>query len=127
MTENLYDIAEKLGVRTVEDMHTPGLLGGYHEPTGTIVLASGMTARQYRSVLAHELAHALHKDTHEECNSALERKRDLQAAEWLIDPEEFRRVVTAYPGHAETIAYHLDVTVDLVHAYARAHLPAGAL
>lgn len=127
MTENLYDIAEKLGVRTVEDLHTPGLLGGYHKPTGTIVLASGMTARQYRSVLAHELAHALHKDTHEECNSAVERKRDLQAAEWLIDPEEFRRVVTAYPGHAETIAYHLDVTVDLVHAYARAHLPAGAL
>ncbi len=59
MTENLYDIAEKLGVRTVEDLHTPGLLGGYHEPTGTIVLASGMTARQYRSVLAHELAHLL--------------------------------------------------------------------
>ncbi len=24
MTENLYDIAEKLGVRTVEDLHTPG-------------------------------------------------------------------------------------------------------
>lgn len=79
MTENLYDIAEKLGVRTI-DLHTPGLLGGYHEPTGTIVLAPGMTARQYRSVLAHELAHALHKDTHKECNPAVERKREIGRA-----------------------------------------------
>ena len=125
MTENLYEIAEKLGVRTVEDLHTPGLLGGYHEPTGTIVLASGMTARQYRSVLAHELAHALHKDTHKECNQAVERKRDLQAAEWLIDPEEFRRVVTAYPGHAETIAYHSKETETPLQPYPGAHLPPG--
>ena len=115
---DLYTLAENHGIRVLWGLTTPGLRGLYDHHTRTIVLRDGMSERVTRSVLAHELAHALAGDTHTDSNPTLEHSRDAQAAAMLISPAEFYRASALYPDQPSMIALELDVTVDLVHAYA---------
>ena len=117
MATDLYALADSLGVRIIEGLDVPGVRGAYHHPTRTIALARGMTAREYSSVLAHELAHAVHGDMHSDCSSAVEAARDRQAARWLIDRADFARAARLYPYYADLIGAELGVTAELVHAY----------
>lgn len=115
---DLYTLAENHGIRILWGLTIPGLRGLYDHHTRTIILRDGMSERITRCVLAHELAHALAGDTHHDSNPTLEHARDAQAAAMLISPAEFYRASALYPDQSSMIAIELDVTVDLVHAYA---------
>lgn len=52
---------------------------------------------------------------------AIESKRDLQAAEYLIDPAEFYKIAAIYPDDPVRVARELGVTDRLLNAWVRAH------
>ncbi|MFB4350304.1 ImmA/IrrE family metallo-endopeptidase [Microbacterium sp. CR_7] len=96
--------------------------GGYEPNSATIRVAPGMSARTTRSVIAHELGHAMlgHEHTHDPTERARqERRADEWAARLLITPAAYAEAEAARDGHAASMAFDLEVTVDLVLAYRR--------
>ena len=85
-----YAHAHTLGVDIVWGTPGHGMLGRYDHASRTITLREGMRTRQERSVLAHELVHAVRGDEHDAWDASYsarrERSCDLLAAENLIDP-----------------------------------------
>lgn len=121
--QQLYDFAEMLGV-TIEYANLDHLErdGDYHHRTQTIRLQHGMTWRLERSVLAHELAHAVFQDVPSMFgpeNAKMERRADEWAALRLIDPVHYREVEQRCDGHPKCLAQELGVIEDIVTAYQR--------
>lgn len=112
----LLHIANRLGYQVhISDIEDDPELLGYTVPgEGIIVLRLGMTRRQMRTTLAHELGHAYYGHT---CDS---RPNEDQAwafaARLLIDAEDYaaHERVSADPHY---LADELNVTVQLVQAF----------
>ena len=119
----LYDMAAALGVRIVHtDLTHLDRDGDYNVKTNTIRLQQGMTRRLHRSVLAHELCHAIFGDVPSRfgpVNAKQERRADEWAALRLIDPERYREVEQIRDGNVALMAQDLDVIDDIVTAYQR--------
>lgn len=95
---------------------------GLHQH-GTIYLAKGLTEREERSVLAHELGHYFRGETHIWADAApkAEAAADLYAAELLIDEAELNRLARCYPDEPGRIAYELGVADWVLDAWVRAY------
>lgn len=118
--DQLLRLVETHGLRLVE--HPGRSCGGYDPRSATIRIAPGMSARTTRSVIAHELGHAVlgHEYTADPTErDRQERSADEWAARLLITPTAYAEAEVARDGHAASIAFDLGVTVDLVLAYRR--------
>ncbi|MEL4153917.1 ImmA/IrrE family metallo-endopeptidase [Corynebacterium bovis] len=102
--------------------HTTGPKGWYHPTTRTISTRRGLSNAQYRSTLAHEIAHAIRGDnptTHGWFNHHQETRADQWAAKFLITPSDFTAACAWARGRINAIAEELDVTQHLVAVYPR--------
>lgn len=121
--QHLFDLATELGVRIeYTDLTHLNRDGDYNRQTRTIRLQEGMLYRHHRSVLAHEIAHAIADDENtmfEHINDRQERLADEWAAHLLIDQEEYRLAERKFGNNIEWIAQELCVTDELVVAYER--------
>ena len=129
MIDQLYAMAESLGV-TVEHTDLSHLErdGDYDIKSNTIRLQEGMSQRLLRSVLAHELCHALFGDVRSRfgpVNAKQERRADEWAALRLIHHEDYREAEVAHDGNVQMIAQTLDVIDDIVDAYQRVLIRVG--
>lgn len=129
MTSALYDIADAIGV-TIEhtDLSHLDRDGDYDARTHTIRLQEGISHRLHRSVLAHELCHAIFGDVPSKfgpVNAKQERRADEWAALRLIHHDDYRIAETIRDGNVKLIAQDLDVIEDIVHAYQRLMLRVG--
>lgn len=121
MTGVLMDMADALGV-TVEYADLTDRNGEYRHDLKRIRLRRGMTLRLERSVLAHELAHAVFEDVPSRfgpVNAKQERRADEWAALRLITPHDYRTAESHWDGHAAAMAYDLGVTTKVVAAFQR--------
>lgn len=119
----LLDVAHVLGVRIeYTDLSHLDRDGDYDHARKVIRLQEGMTYRLKRSVLAHEVAHAVHGDVPTifgPINAKQERRADEWAALRLINIDAFKTAEAIHGGHAPAIARELDVITDIVTAYQR--------
>ncbi|MBO9625280.1 MAG: ImmA/IrrE family metallo-endopeptidase [Microbacterium sp.] len=118
--DQLLRLAEEHGLHIVE--RAGRTRGGFDPRSRTIRLDPGMSARTTRSVLAHELAHAVlgHTPTSQPTlRERQERHADEWAARLLITPAGYARAETVRGEHAPSLAFELDVTVELVLAFQR--------
>lgn len=124
---DLRRLATGLGIRLVE--HTGGIPGWYHHRTRTISTRRGMSFPQYRSVLAHELGHAIHNDVptgHGHFDARQERRADKFAANLLINQDAFEAAATCHSGHLPAIADELEVTNHLLGVWLEHHPQKGS-
>lgn len=119
--QNLYALATKLGVQIeYTDLTHLDRDGDYNARTHTIRLQTGMLYRLERSVLAHELAHAIRKDRPTMFgyyNARDERCADEWAAHALVDPHEYRLAEEKFGSSTEYIAQELCVMDWVIDAY----------
>lgn len=92
----------------------PGFLGAYDHAASRILLLRGLTPIEQRSVLAHELGHALHMDIGD--SDAAERAAERFAALLLVDPAALT-AARAWVRDETELADELGVTVDIVRSY----------
>ncbi|MFS0854585.1 ImmA/IrrE family metallo-endopeptidase [Microbacterium sp. 179-I 3D4 NHS] len=124
--DQLLRLVEEHGLRLVE--RAGDTRGGYDPARRTIRLAPGMSARTTRSVLAHELGHAVldhSPSTHPLTRRRQERQADAWAARQLITPQAYAAAEAIRGPHRPSLAFELDVTVELVTAYQALLRPAG--
>lgn len=118
--DQLFRLIEEHGLRVIESRgRTPG---GFDPHSRTIRIAPGMSERTTRSVLAHELAHAVLG--HLPRTSRITREgQELRADEWaarlLITPAAYAAAEATRGPHPSSLAFELDVTVELVFAFQR--------
>lgn len=118
--QHLLRLAEDQRLRVIERVgRTPG---GYDPVTRTIRLDPGMSRRTTRSVLAHELGHAC-LGHHPAPTPAVRAQQERQADEWaasqLITPHAYAEAEEMRGPHLASLAFELEVTVELVTAYQR--------
>ncbi|WP_101844534.1 ImmA/IrrE family metallo-endopeptidase [Zhihengliuella sp. ISTPL4] len=118
--QQLLRLADDLGLRVIERAGaTPG---GFQPLTRTIRLAPGMSRRTTRSILAHELGHAHlgHQPTRQ---PAVRARQERQADEWaarrLITPAAYAAAEELRGPHVASLAFELDVTIEIVLAFQR--------
>lgn len=114
-------MADALGV-TVEYTDLVSRDGEYRHDLKRIRLREGMTLRQERSALAHEVAHAVFGDVPSKfgpVNAKQERRADEWASLRLITPATYREAEQRWEGHVGAMAYDLGVTTRLVEAFRR--------
>src|SRR5690606_4705436 len=116
----LLAIADSLGV-SIDYRHLPTDRDGqYIHARKLIELRPGMHGRHHRSVLAHELAHAVFGDVPSRFGPVT-AKQERRAEEWaalqLIDLDEYRYLEAAYDGSPAGIAVELGVMTSIVKAY----------
>lgn len=117
----LMSMADALGV-TVEYTDLVSRDGEYRHDLKRIRLREGMTLRQERSALAHEVAHAVFGDVPSKfgpVNAKQERRADEWASLRLITPATYREAEQRWEGHVGAMAYDLGVTTRLVEAFRR--------
>lgn len=118
--QRLLDFADAIGVR-IEYRDLPADRDGqYVHARRVIYLRPGMHARHHRSVLAHELAHALWGDVPSKfgpVNAKQERRAEEWAALRLIDRDDFRYFEMVHEGRAAGMALDLGVMTSIVKAY----------
>lgn len=121
---NTYDPethASQLGIRIIDACLPAGTLALWDETTKTILASPGLLHRQRRCVIAHELAHAVNGDTHALLDDVAARKRerraDLTAAGWLLDPVAVRTALAVSPDSLNAAAADLDVTPRILSAW----------
>lgn len=112
-----YAAAAALGLTVAEANLPHGHMGEYWHDHQMILLTVGMTYRERRSVLAHEVQHAIAGDM-STVFGPLHRTQELRArkatARALIDPSEFADSAALRDWHIPSIAHDLDVTPDVV-------------
>lgn len=118
MDPQLLRLAEEHGLRIVE---RPGPTRGGFDPVHDVIrVAPGMSARTTRSVLAHELGHAALRHTpttQPPLRARQERQADAWAARLLISPQAYAAAERLRGPHPASLAFELEVTVELVTAY----------
>lgn len=120
--QRLEQIAASLGIQIQYATLPPDRDGEYRERYKTIRLRRGMTSRLHRSVLAHELAHAVFGDVPTRfgpVNAKQERRADEWAALQLIRHDEYAAAEQLHEGHAGAVAHELGVVRSIVEAYRR--------
>ena len=113
---DLHIIAETLGVKL--EHHINGPPGWYHHRTRTISTRRKLGICDYKTVLAHELAHATYGDS--ACggwNSKQERRANRLAARLLIDPRDLQDAIQWHGDDSHSIALDLEVTPNLLNIF----------
>ena len=117
----LLDVAHVLGVKLVyTDLTHLDRDGACDHDSRTIRLQRGMAYRLKRSVLAHELAHAVFGDVPTmfgPVNAKQERRADEWAALRLIHLDDYKHAEQVHGGHAPAMAHELGVITSIVEAY----------
>ena len=114
----LHLLAESMGVQLRR--HTGGHPGWYDHHRRIISTRRGQSISQYKSVLAHELGHAAHRDTptgNGHYDQRQERRADEYAARILINPTDFESAAIWHHGHLPAIADELEVTKHLLKTW----------
>lgn len=114
----LHLLAESMGVQLRR--HTGGHPGWYDHHRRVISTRRGQSIAQYKSVLAHELGHAAHRDTptgNGHYDQRQERRADEYAARILITPTDFESAAIWHHGHLPAIADELEVTKHLLKTW----------
>ncbi|MGQ4574931.1 ImmA/IrrE family metallo-endopeptidase [Dermabacteraceae bacterium P7006] len=115
-TQNLVNYAHTLGI-TVRYTNLPkGTRGLWSHTTQSIHLDHHLTDRQTRSLLAHELAHALlgHQGPQD---AVREQHAWRYAADLLIPAALYREAELLHGQDTYAIADELDVTHEIIDAY----------
>jgi len=118
--EQLLDFADALGVKVDYRHLSADRDGQYIHAQKIIHLRPGMHARHHRSVLAHELGHAVFGDVRSKfgpVNAKQERRAEEWAALRLIDHDEYSYLEMAHEGRPAGIALDLGVMTSIVNAY----------
>ena len=115
---DLARLAESMGVRL--QRHDGGPKGLYIDKLRTITTRRGLTIAEYRSTLAHELAHAHYRDV--PCRDPVrharqERRADKWAARLLLDGVDVRSTLAWHNHHRAPAAHDLEVTIHLLDTY----------
>ena len=117
--QQLRKIAKQLGIEIkTRPLHQNN--GEYCHAAKAIYLRPGMTYTLERSVLAHELGHAVNGDqpTNNPYQHARQETRaDQWAATALITQEQYQAAEQTHDGHIGAIASELQVIPRLIHAY----------
>lgn len=116
--------ADELGVDVVEGRLQRDWRGAYDHTARRITLAAGMSHREARSTLAHEVQHALAGDVPSPWGLITERQELLanrRAALALIDPDEYAVAERLRGGYIAGIAHELDVTNAVVRTWLALH------
>ena len=114
----LHLLAESMGVQL--QRHTGGHPGWYDHHRRIISTRRGQSISQYKSVLAHELGHAAHRDTptgNGHFDQRQERRADEYAARLLINPTDFESAAIWHHGHLPAIADELEVTQHILKTW----------
>lgn len=111
---DLLDLCLQAELEVLDSRLPPGWLGAYDHARRRILLSPGLTPVEQRSVLAHELGHALRM--HVGSSPADERAAERFAARLLIDPAQLR-AACAWARDDVELADELGVTVDVVRCY----------
>lgn len=109
--------AHALGLTIVERRLRHGNRGEYWHRDRLIGMQRGMTHREARSVLAHEVQHALAGDipspwgliTHRQ-----EQRARRATARLLVDADEYAAAEHLRGPHLAAIAHELDVTIHVI-------------
>lgn len=118
--EHLIDLAESLGLSVVERQGRTR--GGYHDGLRQIRINPGSSRRVSRSFLAHEIGHALFRDSptpYGPVNAKQERRAWEWAALYLVDRAAFSEAERLCSGHDPAMAYELDVSIEIIAAFRR--------
>jgi len=119
----LLDIAVQLGVEIVYTHEIPDDRDGEYDDDERVVrIRPDLHARHHRSVLAHEIAHAIFRDVPSmfgPVNAKQEARAEAWAALRLISLDDYRAAETACHGHAGAMAVELGVMRTIVVAYQR--------
>ncbi|MCT1411691.1 ImmA/IrrE family metallo-endopeptidase [Corynebacterium sanguinis] len=115
---DLARLAESMGVRLVR--HDGGPKGLYLDHLRLISTRRGLSIAEYRSTLAHELAHAHYRDV--PCRDPVrharqERRADKWAARLLLDGVDVRSTLAWHNHHRAPAAHDLEVTIHLLDTY----------
>lgn len=117
---HLIGIAHDLGLQVVE--RTGPTRGGYHDGHKRIRINPGQSWRVARSFLAHEIGHAVFRDTpspYGPVRMKQERRAWEWAARYLVTPDGFAEAERARHGHKPAMAYDLGVSVEIIDAFER--------
>lgn len=116
--------ADMLGLRVEHGRLPADRKGQYVHDDRIIVIRRGLSARQERCTLAHEVAHAVAGDVRSAfgpVNARQEARADRLAAWWLIDEREYAAAEMLHGPHRGAIADELDVTLHMLRVWRRAH------
>lgn len=114
----LHLLAESMGVQLRR--HSGGCPGWYDHRRRVISTRRGQSISQYKSVLAHELGHAAHRDSptgNGHFDQRQERRADEYAARLLINPADFKAAAIWHHGHLPAIADELEVTQHILKTW----------
>jgi len=115
-----WDHASLLEVEVIERRLPPGWRGAYNHIDRLILLAPGMSNREARSTLAHEVQHAASGDVPSPFGLIAHRQEllaDKRAMELLIDPVEYAIAEGLQDGRLPDIAHELNVTMKVLNVW----------
>lgn len=107
---DLHLLAEQMGVTLHH--HDGGAKGYYFHAIRLITTQRGLSIAEYRSTLAHELAHAHYCDT--TSTPRIETRAHRWAANLLLDEHAVRDALIWHNHHRSPAAYDLEVTEHLL-------------
>ena len=119
---DLHDHAHRLGVTLTH--HDKGPPGFYIDSCRTISTRRGMAVWDYKSVLAHELGHAVHHDKrsgHLYFDERQEARANRFAAELLINETDLLYLAPWHGNDLHSLALDLEVTPKLLSIYLEQH------
>ncbi|PKF67787.1 ImmA/IrrE family metallo-endopeptidase [Corynebacterium mastitidis] len=123
---DLHRIANRLGVNLRRhdyiDEDTPK--GWYDHTRRVISTQRGLPIAEYRSTLAHELAHAHYGDTltgNQVMDTRMEHRADRWAARLLLDRAEVEATLRWHDHHRAPAAHDLEVTEHLLDVWLELH------
>lgn len=117
---DLHDIAAMLGVTL--NYHDGAPKGWYSPSRRTISTKRGMAVWDYKSTLAHELAHAYYNDERTgngHFDQRQEARADRMAAKLLISVHELHRLALWHRDDLNSLAADLEVTPHLLDVFLR--------
>ena len=114
--------AERLQVAVKYGVLPNGWRGAYSHLKHTIYLVEGMSRREERSTLAHEVAHAIAGDEFAKLDFfsiKQESHANLIASRALIDFKEYQNAERLHGGHIPSLAHELNVTELMIQYWQR--------
>jgi Zn-dependent peptidase ImmA (M78 family) len=112
-----WQVAHDLGLEVVERRLRHGHRGEYWHREQLILLAPRMSHREARSVLTHELQHAVAGDVPSPWGLITHRQEQLArraTARTLISADEYAAAEDLRGPHLAAIAHELDVTIHVI-------------
>ena len=122
LIHDLHQMAHGLGVQLVH--HDDGDKGWFSETYRVISTRRGMPVWDYKSTLAHELAHAVFRDRrsgYAYFDQRQEDRADLYAARMLINHDELHHHALWHRNALDPLAKELEVSPHLLETYMRHH------